>query len=247
MENNEWRRVYQSLIAAVLFVLLILLGSGMDGMSGGFAVMFISFFLAVTSFCVALLYVTRARAMDTILKSGTLLAHWRYPEEEMRTSAEREFQEYREANRSLLFVVGGFIGIAIVGMLIFGGDAGLPVAAILLGVFFLCAIASWAAPIHEHQRVLSASREAWISHEGIIYEGSVYPFTSFMMRMDGVRYQDSPKNQQALVRFSFTQLIGLYLIRPFEVRIPVPPGEEWKAQQIVRLLGREGEQEPCDG
>lgn len=236
--------MYQSLIATVLFVLLILLGSGMDGMSGGFAVMFISFFLAVTSFCVALLYVTRARVMDTILNGGTNLAHWVYPKEEMRKSIEREFQEYREANRSLLFVVGGFIGIAIVGMLIFGGDAGLPVAVFLLVVFFLCAFASWAAPIHEHRRALSASHEAWISQKGIIYEGSVYPFTSFMMRMDGVRYLASSKNQPALLGFSFTQLIGLYLIRPFEVRIPVPPGEERNAQQIAGLLGGEGEHEP---
>lgn len=244
MENNEWRRVYQSLIALGLFVLLILLGSGMDGMSGGFAVMFVSFFLAVTSFCVALFYVTRARAMDTILNSGTLLVHWGYPEEEIRKSVEREFQEYREANRSLLFVVGGFIGIAIIGMLIFGGDSGLPVAVVLLVVFLICAIASWAAPIHEYRRALSASREAWISHEGIIYEGTVYPFTSFMMRMERVRYQDSSKNLPALLGFSFTQLIGLYLIRPFEVRIPVPPGEEQNAQRIARLLGGEGEQEP---
>jgi O-antigen/teichoic acid export membrane protein len=43
MKNNEWKRVYISLVAAVLFIFLIVVASGtMDGMSGGYAVMFVS-------------------------------------------------------------------------------------------------------------------------------------------------------------------------------------------------------------
>ncbi|MEI6840202.1 MAG: hypothetical protein WCK53_02975, partial [Methanomicrobiales archaeon] len=141
MNNNEWKWVYISLIAAVLFIILMFMASGtMDGMSGGYAVMFISFFLTLSSFAVALLFFTRARAMDDILRGKNLLAHWVYPVEETRKSAEREFVNYKESNRALLYVVGGFIFIAMLLMIIFGEEAGVTTAGILFIVLIIIAI-----------------------------------------------------------------------------------------------------------
>ncbi|MEI6293547.1 MAG: hypothetical protein WCP36_07670 [Methanomicrobiales archaeon] len=81
MKNNEWKRVYILLVAAVLFILLIVVASGtMDGMSGRYAVMFVSLFLSITAFAVALLVFTRARVMDEILCGKNLLAHWVCPD-----------------------------------------------------------------------------------------------------------------------------------------------------------------------
>ncbi len=43
-----------------------------------------------------------------------------------------------------------------------------------------------------------------------------------------------------LLTFSFTQLVGAYIFRPFAIAIPVPAGEEDTAVRVVRALdGRE--------
>jgi len=248
MKNNEWKWVYISLVAAVVFILLIVVASGtMDGMSGGYAVMFISFFLTLSSFAVALLFFTRARAMDEILLCKNLLAHWVYPPDEARKSAEREFVTYKELNRGLLYVVGGFIIIAMVLMVIFGGEGGVLTAGILFVVLIIIAIVSVVAPGLELRRALNAPREAYIAENGIIYEGAVYPFSSFMMRMDGVRFGKGKGKRPPVLEFSFIQLVGLYILRPFEIRVPVPAGEETTAQEVVRKLGGSASEEELSG
>jgi hypothetical protein len=219
------------------FLLMLAAGWTMDGMSGGYAVAFISLFLTITSFAVSVLFFTRARAVDSILSGKDLLARWVYPEDETRKSAEREYLEYWETNKSLLLVVGIFIVIAMVFMAAFAGEGGMITAGVLFVVLIICAIVAWVAPKLEHRRVLGASREAYIADNGILYEGAVYPFRSFLMCMDGVRFVKATKTDPALLAFSFMQLVGLYIPRPFEIRVPVPPGQEQKAMEIARRLG----------
>ncbi|MEI7433462.1 MAG: zinc ribbon domain-containing protein [Methanomicrobiales archaeon] len=247
MENSQWKWVYISLILAVLFVILIFVGSGMDGMSGGYAVSFISFFLTLCSFAVALLFFTRARAMDDILGGKNLLAHWVYPEDETRKSAEREYVGYMENNRALLYVVGGFLVIGMVLMIIFGGEAGVATAGMLFVVLIIVAIVSVVAPKLERKRALKAPRDAYITDNGIIYEGGVYPFHSFLMRMDGVSYEKETAKHPPILVFSFIQLVGLYILRPFEISIPVPPGEEEKARRIANRMSGVVEEEETPG
>jgi hypothetical protein len=237
MENKWWNRVYLTLIIAVFFLFLMIFAIyAMDCMSGGCAVAFLSIFLMISSFAVALLFLTYARTMDEILGGKNLLAHWVYPADEARKSAEREFIDYKETNRGLLYVVGGFLVIAMVLMVIFGGEAGVTTAGILFIVLIIVAIVSVIAPRLEFKRALKASHEAYITDKGIIYEGSVYPFRSFLMKMDGVSYEKETAKHPPMLVFSFIQLVGLYILRPFGISIPVPPGEEEHAGKIANRM-----------
>ena len=97
--NTEWKNVTVSLVAAAaFFVVCIISIMSIDGMSGGYALAFVSFFLAVSGLVVALLFVTRARAMDAILTDPSPLVHWDYPEAMMQETTEREYREFRERN-----------------------------------------------------------------------------------------------------------------------------------------------------
>jgi len=64
-----------------------------------------------------------------------------------------------------------------------------------------------------------------------------YPFRSFLMRMKGVRFKDATAKEPPYLVFSFVQLVNLYILRPFDVSIPVPAGEEASAWGIARRLG----------
>jgi hypothetical protein len=242
MDNREWKWVYISLLSAVLFIIIATgANATMDCFSGGCAITLISVFLAVASLAVALLFLSRARAMDAILGGRRLLAHWVYPAEDTGTSAFREFEEYREMNRSLLFIVGGMLVIAMILALILGGDAGITTAGMLLVVLVLISIVSWGAPRLELTRARNAPREVYIAENGFIYEGAVYSFLSFMLRMDGVRFREGTDKRPPMLVFSFLQLVGLFILKPFEINIPIPVGDEVKAREIVERLGGTGE------
>ena len=84
-----------------------------------------------------------------------------------------------------------------------------------------------------------APPDAYIAQNGIIIKVAVYPFSSFMTKLDRISFQKaSRKKPQALV-FSFTQMIGLLIVQPFDIVVPVPAGEEKKAGEIAGLLGCE--------
>ncbi len=104
-------------------------------------------------------------------------------------------------------------------------------------ILAIIALAAWGAPRLVHSRALRASPEAFIAGNGIIYREAVYPFRSFLNRLDGVSYRDAMHDEPPLLIFSFVQIVGLYILRPYEVRIPIPSGEEEHARQIVRRLG----------
>lgn len=236
--NTEWKKVAASLIAAVVFALICILSyTAIDGMSGGYALAFISFFLAVSSVAVALLFVHQARVMDAILNDPSPLAHWTYPEETAHASAEREYLEYRERNRLMFYLIGGMLLVVALFFMIVVEDGGLETGLVLVGMGALLFVISRVAPWLELMRAMGAPQEAFIARTGIIYEEAVYPFHSFLMWSDGVSYSRESKKRPAMIIFSFSQLVGRFIIQPFAIGIPVPAGEEENAMRIVQELG----------
>jgi len=128
MKNTEWKWVWVCLaLALVFFVLAFVAGGLLDGMSSGYAMMLVFFFMLLCSLAVAGLFVMRARAMDEILAGKDLLAYWEYPADETARNAGREYAEYRAKNRLLLYFIGGLLVIAMILVVIFGGGrTGLP-------------------------------------------------------------------------------------------------------------------------
>jgi hypothetical protein len=236
--NTEWKKMSASLIAAVAFTVLCLVSYFfIDGMSGGFAIAFVSFFLAISSFVAALLFFTRARSMDTIIFDPSPLAHWIYPEEMARASVEREYQEFKERNHAMFIIIGGMLAVVALFFLIFVQEGGLETAVILLAIAALLFVVSRVTPWLERRRAMTSPHEAVITHQGIVYEGSVYPFRSFLVFWHGVTLQEPKKKIPATLVFSFTQLVGRFIIQPFDVVVPVPAGEEERAGRIVQQLG----------
>lgn len=239
--NTEWKKAYLSLGAAILFFLVCVLSyTTIDGMSGGYAIAFVAFFLSVSGAAVALLFVTRARTMDSILADPAPLAHWTYPEDIAREHAEREYREFRERNRAMFILIGGMLVVVALFFLIFVEEGGVETALILLGVTVLLFVVSRVAPWLERRRAQGAPHDAIITHDGIVYEGSVYPFRTFLVWWHGVTLREAGRKGPAALVFSFTQLAGRFVIQPFDVVVPVPAGEEERAERVVRELGGEG-------
>ena len=236
--NSQWKWCYGSLFSAGIFAIICSFAfSFIDGMSGGYAIAFASFFFAITGIAVAALFFRRAQVMDSILNSTRLLAHWIYSPDEAKQSARREYAQYQERNRATFFVVGGMLVLVALAMMIFAGEGGLITGMFLLGFTVFLFIVSRVTPAIALKNALNSPREAYIAGNGIIYEGAVYPFQSFLVRMDGVSFNRRTERRPTVLIFSFTQLIGLNILSPFDIEIPVPDGEVEKARKIADMHG----------
>jgi hypothetical protein len=160
-----------------------------EGLSGGYAIAFVSFFLTVTGVAVAALFFRRAQVMDSILNSTRLFAHWTYSSDEAEQSAKREYTDYQERNRAMFFIIGGMLVIAALVMIIFSGDGGHITGVFLLAFTVLLFIVSRVAPVLALKNALGSPKEAYIAENGIIYEGAVYPFRSFLMSIDRIAFK----------------------------------------------------------
>ena len=238
MENHEWKGVYASIIIAIFFTITCFAALiFIDGMAGGYAIAFVSFFITLCGIAVAILFFHRARVMDAILNSNQLLAHWVYPPEMARESAQREYKEFLERNHAMFILIGGMLGVAALFLIIFVEDGGLITGVFLLAFTVVLFIISRITPGLELSRALKTPHEAFIAENGIIYEGAVYPFHSFMMNMDDVSFQKAKKNKNPALVFLFTHLVGLYILQPFAIVVPIPAGEVDTAKGIVQALG----------
>jgi hypothetical protein len=178
-------------IAALTFI---------DGMAKGYAIAFVSFFIALWGIAVAALFFHRARVKDAILNSNQLLAHGVYHPEMARDSAQREYREFLERNRAMFILIGGMLGVVSLVFIIFIEDGGLFHGTFLLIFTVVLFIIARITPKLELNRALKAPHEAYIAQNGIICKGAVYPFQSFMMRMDKVSLQKATaKNPPTLV------------------------------------------------
>jgi hypothetical protein len=175
--------------------------------------------------------------MDTILADPSPLAHWTYPEEIARASVEKEYRDYRARNRIMFMVIGGMMVVAALFFLIFVDEGGPETGLLLLAITVVLFVVSRVTPWLERRRAMCAPHEAVITRDGIIYEGSVYPFRSFLVIWHGVSLKMAGKKGPACLVFSFSQLVGRFIIQPFDVLVPVPPGEEEQASRTVRELG----------
>lgn len=238
IENTQWKWCLRSLFSAVIFAIICISAfEFFDGISGGYAIAFVSFALAITGVAVAALFYSRARVMDSIMNSAHPLAHWIYSSEEVEQSARREYAEYQERNRAMFIIIGGMLAFAALIMMIFAGDGGVITGEFLLAFAVLLFIISRVTPALALKNALEASKEAYIAENGIIYEGSVYPFQSFMMRMEQVAFKEKTGKKPAMLIFSFSQIVGLNIASQFEIGIPVPEGEEETARKIADMLG----------
>ena len=241
MENHEWKRVYASIIVAVFFGITCFAAlTFISGMARVYAIAFVSFFIGLWGIAVAALFFHRARVMDAILNRNQLLAHWIDPPEMVRDNAQREYQEFLERNRAMFILIGGMLVVVSLVFIIFVEDGGLITGTFLLAFTVILFIIARITPKLELNRALKAPHEAYIAKNGIIYEGAVYPFQSFIMRIDKVSLQKATAKHPLMLVFSFTQLVGLYIIQPFDIVVPVPADKVDTASGILRALeGRE--------
>ena len=238
-KNPEMTGVLAGAALGMVGLVLILLPplAGMDMMALGYALQFLGLFLVIVGLVTATVFGLRVRRLNSLLAGRTLLAHWVYSPEQLRTQAERDFQETKKRNRILFLIVAGWMVACIVLFVAIGFWQGqednLPVfVGIMAGVLLVVGAFAWGMPHLQRRRALRSSGEAYIADNALLINGVLHTWDRPMAGMDGVSLVEDGGPLRLEFHLRSLSRTNATLYEPYTVEVPVPPGEEATARRI---------------
>jgi hypothetical protein len=220
---------------AAAFVAVIFLPSllGIDGMSSGYAISFISFFIAISSLVVVYVYRGMTTIYDKIVGGEGVLAHWNYDPELWMKYSKTEYGESISEVKPLFYLTSGMCLIAGVGAFIWDPEAGIYVLGIMLVTIGLMGLAALLTRNHLNHDNLRKPGDAIISKRGVVLNNRLFYWDYFGARLEKVRVR-TEKDYSTLIFITWapTMTFG----QSYTLRIPIPPREEEKASEIASIL-----------
>lgn len=235
MRHNPQRTVARvwtgvAVVAAGLTALPFVIG--MDGMSGGFALALVGFFLAITGAIVAIVYGSRARALDRILSGAGLLARWSVDPETRRRAADVEYAEEKKAKAGLFLVVAVITVVIGLVFVLLDREVGWMVFLVLLGVLAIIGLVAWAGPRLRVARSCRATDDVLISRDGATVNGAFHTWRLLGASLEGAELVEGPP---VVLRIAYSAPVRTGR-QSYTVHVPVPPGEEETARRVAEEL-----------
>jgi Flp pilus assembly protein protease CpaA len=234
---NTPRKVVRNalIITVILIISAIVVGySDLDGMKGGYALIFILFFLSISSFITALIYIPRAKAFDTLIKQVTPLAHWTYTPHEWELFIKEDLKEMLIINKATLRLVI-IASLVVLGILLLVYQDFLFVI-IIAAIVLMLTIVAFFAP-HVRSSILQRGiHEAYISDNSAYVGGTFGTWSQLGTHLVGV---DIFTESTIPILHIIYQFPTLHASQQEIIRIPVPQDKIDEAKKIVIFLRKQ--------
>ncbi len=238
--NREKRSARISLAVMILGILALVVPSAIqaDMMQWGFAVSFLGAVLAITAFFVFLMFRGRVRVRDRMFDPRNILAHWQYDREYWVQVVREEHGDVGISKIAGFVLAGVFLLIGIVVFAADPDDTGLFLV-IMGGLAVLFVFVGFLAARAAKRRIDTALPEAIISREGLLFKNVLYTWNARKIAyLESVCFHPT---EPSMLLFVIRQLSGggaVNAVRyhPMEVAVPIPPGQEPTADQVVRFF-----------
>lgn len=182
--------------------------------------------LSLSSFVTAFFYRKLGKEQEHLLK-GEVLAHWHYADDLWKKYAETEYRRETSSKKALFLVVAAWSLLFGILFPLFDRESGIFVTYALGALIVLLGIVAYLSAVIPYRRALSQGGEAIISRTGVYLNGQLHSWNVAGMTLESVAYIDT--EEPPYIEFVYSGAMSEY-----PVRVPVPVGEEEKAQEIVR-------------
>lgn len=229
MKNSQRRisNLWWILLFVFAFCTIIPAITGLDGMDGGFALIFVAGFMVIMSLIIALIYRSRAKQLDKILLGEGRIMVWKYAPDEWRRFVENDFKEEKSSKKFLFFLIAGIS--LFVGILLWISVKDILIFFIALGIIPIVALPAFIAPRARHNKLLNSEPKALISQKGTIVGRMFHLWVKMGARLDEVSIDTEEEPAMLVFQYSMPTRNG----RQTETaRIPVPRGKLNEAEQI---------------
>lgn len=229
LKNSQRRIVNLWIILMFVFIFLIFLPSliGLDGMDGGFALGFVSFFMVIMSIVVILIYRSRAKQLDSILAGEGRIAVWKYAPDEWERFINIDFEEEKKAKKQLFLLVSAIC--IVIGIILLLVVQDILVLFISLAIIPVVAIPALLAPRMRYNKLRKSEGKVLIAEKGVIVGRMFHLWVKLGARLD----------QVVLVTDEYPPILEFHYSMPTRTgrqeevaRVPVPSGKMDEAEQI---------------
>ena len=224
-----------SFIVAIIAAVMIFAPElvGIDGFDGGFAISFVSILVAVIAVIVGVMYLGWANKLDKILRGEGILAHWYYTPEVWAEYTRKEYREEISEKKGLFLLVSGFALFFGILFWVLDAEAGFFVFLVMLGLIGLVAFVWRFSAWHNYRQNISGVKEAYITKDAIYMNKKFITWRAIFTRFDEVTQED--KQGLALLVFKYT-LTNRTGPQTYTTRVPIPPGQEENAKNIMQQI-----------
>jgi hypothetical protein len=235
MENPYRRTVYMWAVITVAAVAIIFMPGflGVDGMSGGYAISFVSFFGAIVGVVVVLVYNGLSTRFDAIVGGMDVLARWTYPSELWKKYSDAEYEESVAEVKPLFILTSAMCLIAGVGAVLWDPEPGIYVLGIMVFTIILMGLAAFLTRRHLHHDNLRNLGEAIISKKAVLLNNRLFYWDYFGSKLEKVELR---KDKDYSVLIFTTWAPTMQFGQSYSLRVPVPPGEEARASEIASTM-----------
>ena len=234
-KNPEIRNVLIGLGISLLGITVFFLpiAINMDGMDGGYALMFMAIALIIPAGIItAVLYGIRAVTFHKIISGKDLIAHWTYAPAEWKKYAEEEYLREKFAKMGLFYVLVFFSILIGGGLFLIAQDkeaAGLVLAGLFgLVIFIRLLIAFTTRNTYDANKKYLG--EAYISRKGVYLNKSFHSW-NFLSKLENARIDEKLK----IIEIEYSALSRQGKDYAY-VRIPIPSGKEDEARKVLNEL-----------
>jgi hypothetical protein len=205
--------------------------SGMDGMKGGYALIFIFAFLAMSSFVTAMVYIPRAREFDRLVNEMKPLAHWTYSDMEWNSFIKEDLKETIAVNKATLRLVIIVSLVVLAGLLLVYKDN--LFILIIAGIIGMLTITAFVAPRIRSYFLKKGEHEALVGERAAIIGGTFQTWTQLGAYLIGTDIYEESEIPVLHIIYEFPTLQST---QQEIVRIPVPKGKMEEARKIIEIL-----------
>jgi hypothetical protein len=220
------------IITVVSFIFIFVPGfAGIDGMGGGYAISFVSFFLGIVGTVVVVMYGWLASILDRMLRGEGLLVHWVYTPEKWSEYAKKEYAEEKTEKKGLFIVVSAFA--LFFGFLFWAIDpeSGFYVFLVMLGLIAACGLAWQLTAWHEYSQNKKYVGEVYISRDAVYLNRRLHTWRILWSNLTSVTLENKRGLTLLVFNYSAWTVPGP---QSYTARVPVPDGQEEVAKTIVQ-------------
>jgi len=206
---------------------------GISGFDGGFAISFVGIIVANMGVIITAIYLQQANILNGILRGEGSLAHWTFEPQLWKKYTQKESAEEIAEKKDLFFVVSAFALFFGALFWVLDNEAGFFVFLVMLGLIgiigFTWQFSAWYYRGQNERGV----REAYIARSGVYMNRRLYSWRSSSARLLNARIENT--RGMSVLKFSYTAFT-FPAGQTYNVRVPIPEGQEETAKTIVQQL-----------
>lgn len=234
--NPPKRTAITWFIVAIVFAVMIVMPElvGLDGFDGGFALSFVSIIIACTAALVGVMYVGWAGQVDKILRGEGILAHWIYTPQFWAEYTVKEYKQEKSEKKGLFLMISAFALFFGVLFWILDTEAGFFVFLVMLGLIglvgFTWRFTAWHTYRHNRSEGI---KEAYITANAVFMNRRLYTWRAWFTKFDEVTLARSKGMTVLVFRYTTSGRGGT---STYTTRVPVPPGQEETAENVIQTI-----------